>query len=157
MPRHQPTAEEVRRRLRSVDRLAGNMDEAFKIPGTNIRFGWDSIVGLMPGVGDSVTLISQAYLMWHAYRIGIRKRTWVRLIGNALADFLIGSIPALGDIFDVFFRSNRRNADLLAKEIRHLHGNLSSLASDSSRIIDSPGPPRTANGSLNRPAQRRLT
>ncbi|MFK8111884.1 MAG: DUF4112 domain-containing protein [Rubripirellula sp.] len=102
---------------RKVDRLASFMDDFFCIPGTNIRVGWDSILGWFPGVGDVITLSSQPYLLVQALRIGVRKRVYAKMIVNALIDFTIGMIPGIGDLFDIFWKSNRRNANLLKEEI----------------------------------------
>lgn len=108
---------------RNADRLARFMDEAIRIPGLNIRLGWDSIVGFIPGIGDFIGLLTHAYLIYQGFRLGIRKRVYAKMIGNAMVDFLVGAIPGLGDVFDIFWKSNRRNADLLRREIaRHTVG-----------------------------------
>ena len=96
------------------------MDEAFTIPGTRIRVGLDSIIGLIPGIGDSVGLATTGYILVHGYRYGVRRRVLARMAGNAGVDFLLGSIPLVGDIFDVYFKANRRNADLLEKELARM-------------------------------------
>ena len=101
-----------------VDRLAQFMDDCIKVPGTNFRFGWDVILGLLPGVGDLVTVIPQFYLVAQALRVGVRKRTFVFMLINVLVDFLVGVIPGVGDLFDAFWKSNLRNAELLRSEIR---------------------------------------
>lgn len=100
-----------------IDKLAGRMDDFIKIPGTKIGIGWDSILGLLPGIGDVLTLLSQTYLIFQAFRVGVRKRVFAKMLVNALIDVLVGAIPGLGDLFDIFWRSNRRNADLIRDEI----------------------------------------
>ncbi len=103
-----------------VDRLARVMDDAIRVPGTNFRFGWDGILGFIPGLGDVLTMVSHLYLVRQAFRVGVRKRIYAMMILNALIDFLIGVIPGVGDIFDIFWKSNRKNAELLRSEIaRH--------------------------------------
>lgn len=101
----------------NVDRIASAMDDCIRIPGTKIRLGWDSIVGVIPGLGDIVTLAPQIYLIAQALRAGVRKRVFLKMVLNSLIDFLLGVIPGLGDIFDVLWKSNRKNAELLREEI----------------------------------------
>ncbi len=102
---------------RKVERFAATMDDSIHVPGTNIRFGWDPILGLLPGVGDTATLVMQLYVVGQALRAGARKRVLARMMLNSLIDFLVGVIPGVGDVFDVFWKSNRRNAELLKREI----------------------------------------
>lgn len=111
------TRDELQRRLRAVERIARAMDDAIRVPGTNIRIGWDALIGLVPGLGDAITLLPQAYLFWHAYRIGVRKRVHAKMLINATVDLLVGVIPVVGDIADVFWKANRKNADLIRREI----------------------------------------
>ncbi len=107
-------------RLARVEMLASLMDDAFRIPGTNIRLGWDSIIGLIPGVGDLVSLGSNAYLIWESRRLGIRKRAYVKMMGNATVDFFIGVVPVAGDVLDVFWKSHRRNVKVIRAELARL-------------------------------------
>lgn len=91
------------------------METAIKIPGTNIRFGLDALLGLIPGVGDTVSFgISGALLLLMVKR-GVDTSTAMKMLGNILIDYIIGSIPILGDLFDFGFKANRRNLDLLTK------------------------------------------
>lgn len=117
MPRSKRNPKQLQQIQMRADWLAGLMDEAFTIPFIKVRLGWDSILGFLPGIGDLIGMIVQLVLIWHAFQAGVRKRTYLKMIGNALIDFLIGSIPMLGDFFDIFFKSNRKNADLLRREI----------------------------------------
>ena len=103
-----------RRRLETV---AYWLDERFRIPGTNIRVGLDGIAGLIPGVGDAATTLISLYIVAEAYRIGLPGRAIARMLGNVGLDFAVGSIPLLGDVFDIAFKANRRNLRLL---LRHL-------------------------------------
>jgi len=100
-----------------VDRVARAMDDWIHIPGTKIRLGWDSLLGFIPGIGDMVTLASHLYLIRQAIRVGVGKRTYAKMTLNSLIDFLVGAIPVLGDVFDIFWKSNRKNAELLREEI----------------------------------------
>lgn len=99
--------------LRDLESLAGWLDSRFRMPGTNIRFGLDSIIGLVPGIGDGLSAIPSGYILVRAHRLGASK-TVLALMGlNALIDFVIGVVPVVGDLFDVGFRANRRNVALL--------------------------------------------
>ena len=95
--------------------LAELMDDRFRIPGTEIRFGLDSVVGLLPGVGDAVGGIVSSYIIWRAQRMGASNWVLARMTGNMLFDSALGIIPFVGDIFDWKFRANRRNLELLRR------------------------------------------
>ena len=105
-------------RLAQVRWLARTLDDSFGIPGTRIRFGWDSVLGLFPGFGDVLTSALSLVIVHHAWQTGASKFTLARMLGNVAADFAIGAIPFLGDLFDFAFKANRRNARLLEQ---HLH------------------------------------
>lgn len=101
------------RRLRRVARLARFMDTAIRIPGTGIRFGGDSIVGLVPGFGDAAGGLVGLYIVNEARRLGLPRAKIVRMLGNLGADFAVGSVPLLGDAFDLVFKAHRRNLDII--------------------------------------------
>ena len=105
-------------RLEQVHWLAGLMDDRYVVPGTRVRFGWDSILGLFPGLGDALTSIISLLIVHHAWQTGASPFTLARMIGNVAADFLLGSIPFVGDLFDVAFKANRRNARLLEQHLK---------------------------------------
>jgi hypothetical protein len=105
-------------RLEQVRWLAGLMDDRYVVPGTRVRFGWDSILGLFPGLGDALTSIISLLIVHHASQTGASPFTLARMIGNVAADFLLGSIPLVGDLFDVAFKANRRNARLLEQHLK---------------------------------------
>jgi hypothetical protein len=99
--------------IRRLESIADLLDSRFRIPGTDIRFGLDALLGLIPGLGDSVSLLPALYLMMEAKRLGASKFLLTRMAMNVGIDWLVGSIPLLGDIFDVGFKANRRNIKLL--------------------------------------------
>lgn len=101
------------RRLRRVARLARFMDTAIRIPGTGIRFGGDSLIGLVPGIGDAAGGLVSLYIVNEARRLGMPNHKLVKMLGNIGADFAVGSVPLLGDVFDVMFKANRRNLDMI--------------------------------------------
>jgi hypothetical protein len=100
-----------------VDRIARVMDDWIRVPGTRIGIGWDAILGFIPGIGDAITLLPQILLIAQALRVGIRKRALAMMLLNTLVDFLVGAVPVVGDLLDILWKSNRRNADLLRSEI----------------------------------------
>lgn len=104
-------------RVKRLRKLAFLLDSQFRIPGTKIRFGLDSILGLLPGAGDTVTAMMAAYIVFEAWRIGIPKQIIGRMLGNLLIDWVIGSVPVIGDIFDVGFKANERNIRLIEEEL----------------------------------------
>lgn len=93
-------------------------DSQYEIPGTKIRFGWDALIGLIPGFGDILTLIPQGYFLIEAIRLKVSKETFLRMLMNIVIDWAGGTIPLIGDIFDVAFKSNNLNARLLTEELR---------------------------------------
>jgi len=99
--------------VRSSNALARLLDTAVRIPGTNIRLGLDAVLGLIPGAGDAVGALLSSYIILAAARQGASRAVLLRMIGNVAIDSVIGAIPVLGDIFDVAFKSNVRNAALL--------------------------------------------
>lgn len=101
--------------VRRVRALARTLDTAIRIPGTGIRFGLDSIVGLVPGAGDIVSALMSGYIVLASARMGVPPLVVTRMILNLGVDTLVGSVPLVGDLFDVGFRANTRNAALLEK------------------------------------------
>jgi hypothetical protein len=101
------------RRLRRLSTIARLMDTAIGIPGTRLRFGADSVFGLVPVVGDAGGALVGLYMVNEARRLGVPSEKLARMVGNVAADALIGAVPVAGDIFDVFFKSHRRNMDLI--------------------------------------------
>lgn len=104
-------------RLARLETLADTLDSRYRIPGTQVRFGWDTILGLVPGVGDLATTGPAAWMMLEGYRMGARKRTLARMGVNAGIDLAVGSIPLVGDLFDLGFKANRRNLSILRRDL----------------------------------------
>jgi hypothetical protein len=102
-------------RLRTIARL---LDARFGIPGTGLRFGLDSLLGLIPGLGDGATALVSLYILVEAHRLGVRPVTLARMTGNVALDLGLGAVPVLGDIFDFFWKSNLRNVELLEADLR---------------------------------------
>jgi hypothetical protein len=104
-------------RLARIDRVSRLLDSAFAVPGTSLRFGLDGLLGLVPGIGDTVTTVIASTILYEAWRAGVRKRTLFRMVLNIAADSLLGIIPLAGDVADFFFKSNRRNLELARRDI----------------------------------------
>jgi Domain of unknown function (DUF4112) len=100
-------------RIARLDALAALLDSALLIPGTNIRFGVDAVVGLVPGIGDAITTAISLYIVHEARQLGAPGHVIARMLGNVAIDGLVGAVPLLGDAFDVMWRSNVRNMRLL--------------------------------------------
>ena len=94
------------------------MDSAYCVPGTAIRFGWDPIVGLIPGVGDAATASFAVAVLYHAYRLGVPRVVLARMMLNTLIDLAAGLVPFAGDIADIAWKSNALNLALLERHER---------------------------------------
>ncbi|AKH99190.1 protein of unknown function (DUF4112) [Hoeflea sp. IMCC20628] len=107
----------IERELDQLSRLAKTLDSQFRLPGTSIRFGLDSIVGLIPGIGDTLVAAPSAWIIWRGHKMRIGKRHIARMVANSAADYAIGAIPLIGDIFDVGFKANLRNVTILREQL----------------------------------------
>ncbi|MEM6612207.1 MAG: DUF4112 domain-containing protein [Cyanobacteria bacterium P01_C01_bin.72] len=101
-------------RLRRVSKL---LDNAISIPGTKIRFGLDPLIGLLPGGGDTLTGGIAAYIVVEAARMGVKRDVLWKMVGNILIDSLAGTVPVLGDLFDLGWKANVKNIELLEKHL----------------------------------------
>ena len=99
--------------LTQVETFARLLDSQFTIPGTNIKFGLDAIVGLLPVGGDAASFLASSGLVLVMARNGASGAVVARMVFNIALDALIGAIPVLGDLFDVAFKANNRNVKLL--------------------------------------------
>jgi Domain of unknown function (DUF4112) len=100
-----------------LQRLEILLDEAFRVPGTGIRFGIDGIIGLVPGLGDALAGLLSLVIPFAAWARGVPYITLVRMAANLALDVLVGSIPLFGDIFDIAFKANRRNYLLMQRHL----------------------------------------
>lgn len=99
--------------LDRLDLLATLFDTALIVPGTNIRFGVEALLRLVPGIGDIAASALSFYLLYEASRLGVPRLLLARMLANVLLEGAVGAVPVAGDAFDVFFRANRRNIALL--------------------------------------------
>ncbi len=102
--------------LQKLDWLANLMDTQFRIPGVPVPMGLDGIIGLIPGIGDTITLGVSGYIL-HKARPHVTPALMARMIWNVFIDWAIGIIPFFGDIFDIGWKANRKNVDLLKAHI----------------------------------------
>jgi hypothetical protein len=100
-------------RIARLDALATLLDSAILIPGTNVRFGLDAVIGLVPGIGDAITTMLSLYIVKEARALGAPRHLILRMLGNVALDGVVGVVPLAGDLFDVMWRANRRNMELL--------------------------------------------
>ncbi len=119
------TASEEKSAIANVESMAKWMDSRFTIPGTDIKFGFDALIGLIPGVGDFATLLISGYMITILAKNGASKFLVARMALNVVIDAVLGSVPIIGDIFDVAFKANIRNTKLMREhyvEGRHKGG-----------------------------------
>ena len=91
------------------------MDAGIRVPGTNLRFGLDPILGLVPGLGDAAGAILAGWILVEATRLGASRATILRMAGNVAFDALVGAVPVVGDVFDFVWKANLRNVALLER------------------------------------------
>ena len=101
----------------NLDLLSHVLDDFIRIPGTSIRFGLDGIVGFIPGIGDLVGGIASCIIIIAAWVRGVSYVTVVRMVANVAIEVVVGSVPILGDMFDIAWRANRRNYALLTGSV----------------------------------------
>ncbi len=96
-----------------LETLSTYLDGLFRVPGTGWKFGLDSLIGLVPNVGDTLTSVASFYILIAGVRYGVPKITLLRMAFNIGLDYLVGTIPFIGDAFDFFWKSNKQNMDLI--------------------------------------------
>lgn len=100
---------------KNTERLGWLMDDLFRVPILGWRVGLDALIGLIPGLGDTGTALASFYILASAVRHGVPKITLLRMGLNIGIDYLLGSVPLVGDAADVWWKSNRKNIELLRK------------------------------------------
>ena len=105
----------------NLDLLAHVLDDCFRIPGTRIRFGIDGLIGLVPFLGDILAGLASCIIVVAAWFRGVPYVTLARMVVNLALDVLIGTIPVLGDAFDIAWKANRRNYKLLTRHLQQPH------------------------------------
>jgi hypothetical protein len=108
----------IRRRIEAMEAM---LEGLFVIPGTNRRVGLDSLVGLIPVVGDLATAAMGAWIVWEARNLGMPKWQLARMAANVGFDTLVGAIPLAGDVFDFLFKSNTKNLRIIRRHLDKHH------------------------------------
>ncbi len=108
----------VRKRVEALEML---LERSFHIPGTRIPVGLDSVIGLVPVVGDLVTAAMGAYIIWEARNLGMSKWQLTRMAANLGIDTALGAIPLVGDAFDLIWRSNSKNLRIIKRHLDKHH------------------------------------
>jgi Domain of unknown function (DUF4112) len=108
----------VRQRVEALEQL---LERSFHVPGTKIPFGLDSIIGLVPVLGDIVTAAMGAYMVWEARNLGMSKFQLIRMAANVGIDTVLGAIPLAGDAFDFLWRSNSKNLRIIKRHLDKHH------------------------------------
>ena len=116
-----PTGTDVQSISQRVEAMEMLLERSFKVPGTNFPIGLDSILGLIPVLGDIVTTALGAYIVWATRNLGLPKWKLWRMAGNIAVDTAIGAVPLVGDAADVLFRSNTRNLRIIKKHLDKHH------------------------------------
>jgi len=104
-------------KLGKLRRISKVLDNAIAIPGTKISFGLDPILGFLPGGGDTVTGGIAAYIVIEAARMGVPREILWKMVGNILIDSFAGTVPVVGDLFDLGWKANVKNIELLEKHL----------------------------------------
>ena len=107
---HHHTKAEVER---SLEQLSHWLDGVFRVPGVGWRFGLDALIGLVPGVGDFATTAVSFYILAAGVRYRVSKATLLRMAVNIGVDYVVGAVPLVGDLFDAYWKANRKNVELL--------------------------------------------
>ena len=107
----------ARARLVRLRRLAWLIDGAFHLPGTRFRFGLNSVVGLIPVGGDAVLGAISLYILYEAAQLGVPRAQLARMFGNVVLEVAGGSVPILGDLFDMALKANLRNLAIIERHV----------------------------------------
>jgi hypothetical protein len=108
----------IRRRVEAMEAL---LEGLFVIPGTSRRIGLDSIIGLVPVVGDIVTAGMGAWIVWEARNLGMSKFQLARMVAHVGIDTMLGAVPFVGDAFDFFYKSNSKNLKIIKRHLDKHH------------------------------------
>ena len=93
--------------------LSERLDELTKIPGTNQKIGIDAIIGVIPILGDFIGVVFSTYIMYSGIKMGVSSKVVTKMAANIAIEFIIGWIPIIGDVFDILWKANKRNVELI--------------------------------------------
>lgn len=109
------------RALERYRSLAHALDAQWRMPGIGVRFGWDAVMGVVPGVGDAMGGLVGSYGLWVGWRLGAPAVVLARMLLNLAVETVVGSVPVAGDLFDIGFRADLKNVALLDRWLEHPH------------------------------------
>ena len=104
----------IRKRIEAMEHL---LERSLVVPGTKYPIGLDTIIGFIPVAGDIITAALAGYIVWEAKNLGLPRWKLWRMIGNIAIDSTVGSVPLIGDAFDVIYRSNTKNLRIVKKHL----------------------------------------
>jgi hypothetical protein len=106
-------------RLTKIERLAHLMDESIALPGTDKRIGLEALLGLIPVLGDLATAVISLHIISEAKKLGVPKTIVSKMIWNVVVDTAVGAVPGVGDVFDAFWKANRKNIELVKEHFEN--------------------------------------
>ncbi len=110
-------------RLARIERFSRWLDGRWQLPGTRYTFGWDAVIGLIPGVGDVAGMGCSLYVLYEGMALGVPLPALFRMLANVGVDGVVGAVPLLGDVFDFGWKANQRNAAIVREHaIRNADG-----------------------------------
>lgn len=112
----------MQQRVERLQRLARLWDSAFRIPGTQVRVGLDPLIGLVPGLGDAAGALVASYIVLEGLRFDVPPSTLLRMLANVAIDAVLGTVPVIGDMFDVGWKANIKNVALIEHHLADPHG-----------------------------------
>ena len=105
-------------KLERLRYLSNLWDNALRIPGTNLRVGLESLIGILPFGGDVIGLLLSCYILFHAIQFKLPKTILLRMVSNIIIDAVVGLVPILGDLFDTTWKANTRNVNILENHLQ---------------------------------------
>jgi hypothetical protein len=112
--------ENLQKDIRRLERFATAMDSRWRLPFTNIYWGYDALIGLIPILGDAFTALTSVWLINKISTYELSGWVYFKMAKNILVDLLLGLVPVIGDLLDVAYRANKKNVDLLKLELEKL-------------------------------------
>jgi len=106
-------------RFERAKRLAHALDAKWRIPVLGLSIGWDSVLGLIPGIGDVLMMAASLFIVKQAHDMGVSFWSKCRMIFNIFVDWLLGSIPLVGDLFDIAWKANLKNITIMEEQLHH--------------------------------------
>jgi hypothetical protein len=126
----------VRPQEKQAEILAHILDDVVRIPGTSLRFGIDPLLGLIPVIGDVLTVVCGSYIIFTARRLGVTSTDLTRMTYNQVLNGLIGAIPVVGDVYSFGFKSHAKNSALLVRTIKQGEGRACPIVAPSLTLAD---------------------